>query len=101
MAAPPDLINDPPSLICLLQRPWARRARTLFYRLRSSFFRHRSSLHGLYLLRRMRGTERSARKSSGGRGKETNVYFGLGAKIARERHFLDIYDLKVRHTCLQ
>jgi len=42
------------------------------------------------------GTERSARKSGGGRGKETNVYFGLGAKIARERHFLDIYGLKVR-----
>jgi len=44
------------------------------------------------------GRERSERKSSRGRGKETNVYFGLGAKIARERHFLDIYGLEASYV---
>lgn len=90
MAAPPDLINDPPSLICRYKdRKTSMRARArlssllsiavVFFLLSSSFLC--SIFSNVCTV--TDGTKGSERKSDSERENETNVYFGLAR--AKER----------------
>lgn len=113
MAAPPDLINDPPSLICRYKdRKTCALARASSLLSIAFVFFLLSSSCSIFsdVCAVTNGTKGRERKSDSEREKETNVYFGLAGAKKREKERIEreedtflvlfalkIYDIDIRN----